>query len=94
MKKSVLLIVFLIGTIIALSIVKTYVSNNIATSGVMLVKMEQAIGSLKTENALIAEKLYKDASLTSVYEKADKIGYVKNSPFYVVNSKFPIAARQ
>jgi len=94
MKKSTLLIIVLVASIVALSVVKTFISNNIATSGVMLVKMEQAIGSLKTENALIAEKLYKDASLTSVYEKADKIGYVKNSPFYVVNSKFPIAARQ
>lgn len=94
MKKSILLIIVLVVTVAALSIAKTYISNNVATSGVKLVEMEQEKARLKTENAIISQKLYTDASLTSVFQKAEKIGYVKKSSAYVLNSQIPIAVRQ
>ncbi|PIR79844.1 MAG: hypothetical protein COU25_03265 [Candidatus Levybacteria bacterium CG10_big_fil_rev_8_21_14_0_10_35_13] len=94
MKKPAFLIVALVFTIIALSLVKTYISNNVATSGVKLAEAEQEINKLKTENALLSEKLYKESSLTSVWEKAEKIGYVKKAAQYVLNSQIPIAVKK
>ena len=78
----------------ALSIVRTYVSNNLATSGIMLSKIESDIEKLQTQNSIIAEKLYENSSLSSLYDKANKIGYVKDANSFVVNSGVPIASKQ
>jgi len=94
MKKSTLLIIVLVASIVALSVVKTFISNNVATSGVKLVEMEQEISKLKTENALISQRLYKESSLTSVFEKAEEIGFVKKPTAYALSSQIPIAAKQ
>lgn len=94
MKKPALLIVSLILTIVVLSVVRTYISNNIATSGVVLSEAEQKVRAFKTENALLSQKLYTDASLTAIYEKAEKQGFVRNAKSFVLTSQFPIAARQ
>ena len=94
MKKPALLIISLVLIIVVLSIVKTFISNNIATSGVALSAVEQRIGSIKTENSLLSQKLYSYASLTSIYERAERLGFVKNAKSYVLTSQYPIASRQ
>lgn len=94
MKKPVLFIFILLMIIVGLSIVKTYVSNNIATSGVILGKTQEDINKLKTENAIIAQKLYEVSSLTSVSQRASEFGYVDGKTSFVLNTKLPIAVRQ
>ena len=94
MKKPALLILSLALTIVVLSIVKTYISNNIATSGVALSEVEQKIDGIKTENSLLSQKLYSYSSLTSIYEKAEKLGFVRNTKSFVLTSQYPIAVRQ
>lgn len=94
MKKPAILIILLIVTVVALSIFKTFVSNKISTSGTVLGAIEEKINYYKTENALISEKLYTLSSLTSVSEKADKLGFVDEKSTFVLTNPVPIALKQ
>lgn len=93
MKKSVLLIFVLIFAVIILSVIRTYVSNNIATSGVTLSLVEEKISRLKTENAVLSQKLYENSSLTSVASKASVLGFIDSKTSFVLNSGLPVAKR-
>lgn len=93
MKKSVLLIFVLVLTVSVLSVIRTYVSNNIATSGVTLSLIEEEVGSLKTENAVLSQKLYESSSLTNVASKASTLGFVDSQTSFVLNSGLPVAKR-
>ncbi len=94
MKKSVLLIFVLILTVVVLSVIRTYVSNNIATSGVTLSVIEDEASKLKTENAVLAQKVYENSSLINVASKASTLGFVDSKTSFVLNSGLPIAAKR
>lgn len=94
MKKPALLILLLVAIIVMLSIVRTYVSNNIATSGVILGAIEGEIGKLKTDNAILAEKLYEQSSLTSIASRVTELGFTDNKVSYVLSSGLPVAYKQ
>lgn len=93
MKKSALLVLVLVIAVVVLSVVKTLVSNNIATSGVMLGDTEEELAKLETENAILAQKVYEEASLTNIEKKASTMGYIDGKTSYVISSKLPIAAK-
>ncbi|MBI2026132.1 MAG: hypothetical protein HYT06_02000 [Candidatus Levybacteria bacterium] len=93
MKKSVLLIFVLILAVIALSILRTYISNNVATSGVTLSILEDKISVLKTENTILSQKLYESSSLANVSSKASSLGFVDSKTSFVINSGLPVAKR-
>ena len=93
MKKSVLLIFVLIIAVVVLSVIRTYVSNNIATLGVTLSLVEDEASKLKTENAVLSQKLYENSSLTNVASKASKLGFVDSKTSFVLNSGLPVAKR-
>lgn len=93
MKKSALLICILVIMVIVLSIVKTFVSNNIATSGVVLGETSEKLAAIQTENAILAQKLYEEASLTRISERADKLGFIDGKTSYVLSNRLPIAAK-
>lgn len=94
MKKPAVIVGILIITVLVLSIFKTFVSNRISTSGAALGSIEEKISEYKTENALISEKLYTLSSLTSVSEKADKLGFVEEKSSFVLTNPVPIALKQ
>ena len=58
MKKPILFIVSLLIIVLSLSIIRIYISNQIATSGVVLEQVQSKIDSYKTQNIILAEKLY------------------------------------
>ena len=94
MKKPAVIIGILIITVLVLSIFKTFVSNRISTSGTVLGAIEEKINGYKTENALISEKLYALSSLTSISEKADKLGFIEGKSSFVLTNPVPIALKQ
>lgn len=94
MKKPVILIVILILTIISLAIIRTYIANNIATSGVVLGELEQKISFMQTENALLSEKLYSQSSLANISSKAAGEGFLESKASIVVNSSLPVALKR
>ncbi len=94
MKKPILVIGLLITLTLALSVVKIYVSNQIATSGVILGKTQEEINSYKTENILLSEKLYSASALTNIDKEASKLGFVEQKSDFVLSGKVPVAFKQ
>lgn len=94
MKKPALIIGFLITVIIMLSVVKTFVSNRISTSGLELGQIDAQINSLQTENAILSEKYYTLASLTTIASEAAGMGFVEENSDFVLTNPLPIALKQ
>ena len=79
MKKSILLIAILVIVVFGLSIVRIYISNKIATSGIgAWASAESRSMIIKCKICLLAEKLYiETSSLTNIAAEAAKDGYVE-----------------
>lgn len=94
MKKPAFLILFLIISVLGLSVVKTFVANRISTSGSTLGAIQERINFYKIENTLLSEKLYSLSSLTNVSSQADKLGFVEEKSKFVLVNPIPIALKQ
>jgi cell division protein FtsL len=94
MKKQILLIAVLVLIVFGLSIVRIYISNQVATSGVVLGQIQQQIDSYKMENIILAENLYTKSSLTNIAEQASKQGFVPQKTNFVLNGQVPVAYKQ
>jgi len=94
MKKPAYIIGFLIIAILVLSVVKTFVSNRISTSGSALYAIGDKISAKKIENALLTEKLYHLSALTNVLSQANSLGFVEEKSKFVLTNPIPIAIKQ
>ena len=94
MKKLILLIAILLITVLTLSIVRIYISNQIATSGVILGQVQSEIDAYKMQNILLSEKLYTESSLTNIARQAFKDGFVTQGSDFVLNNQIPVAYKQ
>jgi hypothetical protein len=94
MKKPALIIGSLIILVLALSVVKIYISNQVATSGVILGKIQEDAANIKMENTLLAEKLYTESALTNIDSKAEKMGFVEQKSDFVLSGQMPVAYKQ
>jgi cell division protein FtsB len=94
MKKPALVIGFLLFTVFVLFLVKISVSNQVATSGVVLSEVSQSLDSLKLENTLLSEEFYKLSALTTIETKAQALGYVEPKENFVLNGQVPVAIKQ
>jgi hypothetical protein len=94
MKKPVSIISALVLTILVLSIIRIYIANRIATSGVVLENVQAQTEAYKTENIQLAEKFYSQAALTNIDQQASKLGFVVPTADFVVNGQLPVAYKQ
>ncbi|HUD09968.1 MAG TPA: hypothetical protein VMR77_04185 [Patescibacteria group bacterium] len=94
MQKPVLLIGILALTVFGLSIVRTYISNQVATSGVMLGQIQEQIDAYKMQNVLLSVNLYTKSSLTNIAEEASKEGFVEQTTGFVLSGQVPVAYKQ
>lgn len=94
MKKPAVIISILLFVIFSLSMVRIYISNNVATSGVMLEKVQNALTSVKLENIILSQKLYTESSLTDIADKAQSQGYIESKTDFVINGQLPVAFKQ
>jgi len=94
MQKAVLSIGILILIVLGLSIVRIYISNQVATSGVVLGQIQQQIDSYKMQNILLAENLYTKSSLTNIADQASKEGFIEQKADFVLNGQVPVAYKQ
>ncbi len=94
MKKPALIITSLLLVIFTLSVVKIFVSNRIATSGVVLGKTQENLLRYGLENATLSEKLYALSSLTNIASKAYDLGYTDSKTDFVLNSQVSVAIKQ
>ena len=94
MKKQILLLAGLVLIVFGLSIVRIYISNQVATSGVILGQIQQQIDTYKMENIILAENLYTKSSLTTIAVEAQKQGFVEQNTDFVLNGQVPVAYKQ
>lgn len=94
MKKPILLIFLLIGLVVVLSVIRTFVANNVATSGVILSEIELKAEKLETENTIVAQKLHTSTSLTEISQKAQKLGFTEGKGSFAITGVRPVAFKQ
>lgn len=94
MKKAVLSIGILALIVFGLSIVRIYISNQVATSSVALEQTQQEVDSYRMGNIQLAESLYTKSSLTNIAEEAAKQGFVAQATDFVLNGQVPVAYKQ
>lgn len=94
MKKPILFIGTLIVILFGLLLVRIYVSNQVATSGVVLDQVQADVDSYKMQNIILAEKLYSESSLTNIAIEASKEGFVDQNSDYILNGQVPVAYKQ
>ena len=94
MKKPALIIGVLVILVVVLSVVRIFISNRVATSGVVLGKVQQELDDYKLENASLSEKLYTISSLTNISVQASNLGYTDKKTDFVLSTKLPVAIKQ
>lgn len=94
MKKPALILGTLILIVVVLSVVRIFVSNRIATSGVVLGKVTEEVSKYKLQNSILSEKLYTISSLTNIASKATDLGYTDKKTDFVLSTKLPVAIKQ
>ena len=77
MRKPVLIIIFLLGLTVVLSMVNAVAYNRLSTSGVFVGEVEEQISFYKTQNAILSEELFTSSSLTNIVAKASELGFAK-----------------
>ena len=95
MRKPALIITFLIGLVVVLSVVKATVQNRLSTSGVFVAELEKQISFYKTQNAILSEELLTSSSLTSIAARASELGFTnKDSSLLVLKTTKPLAVKR
>jgi cell division protein FtsL len=93
MKKPRLILLILFTVTIILSLIKIFVINNIATSGILLSKVQEEVNKYKLENSEISSKIYSLSSLTYINSKARELGYTEDFRQLVLTNQ-PVAFKQ
>ena len=95
MKKPAFIIIFLIGLIVVLSVVKAIVYNRLSTSGVFVAEAEERISFYKTQNAILSEDILTSSSLTNILAKAEELGFTnKDQSLLVLKTSRPLAVKR
>jgi ribulose bisphosphate carboxylase small subunit len=94
MKRPVHLLLFLFILIIVLAVLKIAITNTIATTGITLGQMQKQISVLNTQNYIIAQKYLAAASLVTISQKAQKLGFQSNTNDYFVTQVEQTATTQ
>src|SRR6267142_768676 len=74
---SVIIVLFMLLIIVSGSLVEISVSNNLATEGLTLAKIQQHIDVIKKDNMLLSEQVYANASYTHIASQAATLGFVE-----------------
>ena len=84
MKRTRLVLGFLIGIVILLSVVQVVASNHISTAGIELSKLQTEIRETKRQNLLLQEKLLSLSALTKIASRAGEMGFIEaKSTIYI-----------
>jgi len=93
MRKCYIVIIFLLGLVITLSMANAALHNMLSTSGIFVNNVEQEINSYKTQNAILSEELLTASSLTNIIEKANVSGFTSENTLMVIKASRPLAVR-
>lgn len=93
MRKCYIIIIFLLGMVVTLSMVRAVLHNTLSTSGILVNNAEKEINFYKTQNAILSEKLLTVSSLTNIAKKAEISGFTSENTLMILKASRPLAAR-
>jgi len=93
MKKAYIILLFLLGLVISLSVGKAFLHNMLSTSGIFVSKAQEEINFYKTQNAILSEKLLAASSLTNIAEKAKQLGFTTKNSLMIIKTSGSLAVR-
>lgn len=79
--------------LIACSLTQISVSNNLATQGITLAKIQTEIDATKQQNMILAEQLYTASSYTHIASQAATLGFVEAKAPIFISNQTPIALK-
>jgi cell division protein FtsL len=94
MKRPKRLISFIFLIILALSVVRVSIENNISTTGVELMSLQEKLETYKKENSQLEESYLASSSLTKISEIAQKKGFVESKNPVYFSTPLPLALKQ
>lgn len=94
MKRPKRLISFIFLIILALSVVRVTIENNISTTGVELMSLQEKLETYKKENSQLEESYLASSSLTKISEIAQKKGFVESKNPVYFSAPLPLALKQ
>lgn len=84
----------MILVIVVLAVVRVAILNNISTTGIELVYLQNELTKYKKENVLLKEEYLAVSSLTTIDKKAKTLGFVEAKSHIYLNTPLPLALRQ
>lgn len=93
MKKPYMIIIFLLGLVVALSMVKAVLQNTLSTSGIFVSKVEQEVNFYKTQNSVLSGEFLNASSLTNITKKAQELGFAGESTLMVLKTSNSLAVK-
>ena len=93
MKKPIYFIIFIFLTIITLSVIQVSVANSISTTGVVLAQYQDQIQAFQRQNSLLEQRYLEAAALTTIDQKAKKLGFVPDQTPLSLSSPLPLALK-
>lgn len=94
MRKPTIFVMFIVATIVFLSIIQIVVSNSLSTTGIELDSLDDKIKSYRKENSLLEEKLLQASSLTTIDSKAKILGFTEVKSEMVLTAPFTFALKR
>ncbi len=94
MKKPTFIIFIIVFLIVALFLAKIVVSNNLSTTGLILLRFESQLNSYKIENSNLREKLLSLTSLSHISSESSQLGFVENKNSFTLGKPLPLAIKQ
>ena len=93
MKKSLFIIGILSFIVVLLLIARVTLVDNISTTGITLVDIQNQIAAYKDQNELLEVQYLQAAAYTNIAEKATKLGYVPITSEVDLSAPMPLALR-
>jgi len=93
MKKPILIIGTLSFIIVLLLVARVTMVDNISTTGITLVDIQNQIATYKDQNELLKVQYLQAAAYTNIAKKATKLGYVPVTSEVDLSAPMPLALR-
>ena len=93
MKKPILFLGGLFAILVALSVVRVSLVNNISTHGIELVDLQARIEEYRKQNELLKEQYLQAASFTHIEKEAKKMGFAPTKNQMNMAAPPPLAKR-
>lgn len=81
----------ILGFYLVTSVLQVFLLNSMSTNGSRLNSLENDIKTVSDKNDLLEEQIASASSVTTINQKALRLGLISNLPVISINSSLPVA---